>query len=255
MKDERRKIGEYGKEALERKLKNLKIDFEENVDIIAKHLGYRNRIDFFYALSQDEARISDIKNYTIENGKIVFKKEEDEIDIKSAPIVEELKKIQRPAKANRSNILVNGEPADMYQFSLATCCNPVQGDEIFAYLTSNQGLKIHRTSCSNATHLLANYGYRVLKADWEDSINSNFVVELLVTGVDSGPGVIQMLTNELSNKLGINIKSFSIEGKEGFFEGRIGIVVLNKDQLNLVVQSLEKLPGISSVVRTDRTFK
>jgi len=255
MKEERRKIGEYGKEALERKLKNLKVDFEENVDIIAKQLGFRTRIDFFYALSQDEAKISDIKNYTIESGKIVFKKEEEEPDTKAAPIVEELKKIQRSAKANRSNILVNGEPADMYQFSLATCCNPVHGDEIFAYLTSNQGLKIHRTSCSNATHLIANYGYRVLKADWEDSINSNFVVELLVTGVDSGPGVIQTLTNELSNKLGINIKSFSIEGKEGFFEGRIGIVVLNKDQLNLVVQSLEKLEGISSVVRTDRTFK
>ncbi|MBP6237078.1 MAG: bifunctional (p)ppGpp synthetase/guanosine-3',5'-bis(diphosphate) 3'-pyrophosphohydrolase [Saprospiraceae bacterium] len=255
MKEERRKIGEYGKEALERKLKNLKIDFEDNVDLITKQLGFRSRIDLYYALSQDEAKISDIKNYTIESGKIVFKKEEEEPDTKSAPIVEELKKIQRPAKTNRSNILVNGEPADMYQFSLATCCNPVHGDEIFAYLTSNQGLKIHRTSCSNATHLLANYGYRVLKADWEDNVNSNFVVELLVTGVDSGPGVIQTLTNELSNRLGINIKSFSIEGKEGFFEGRIGIVVLNKDQLNLVVQSLEKLEGISSVVRTDRTFK
>ena len=251
MKEERRKIGEYGKEALERKLKNLKLDFEENVDIIAKQLGFRNRVDFYYALTQEDVRISDIKNYTIENGKIVFKKDEDE-EVKIAPIDEELKKIQRPAKANRSNILVNGEPVDMYQYSLATCCNPVQGDDIFAYLTTKDGLKIHRTSCSNATHILANYGYRVLKADWEGRVSNNFVVELLVTGVDSGPGVIQMLTNELSNKLGINIKSFSIEGREGFFEGRIGIVVLNKDQLNLVVQSLERLPGISSVIRTDR---
>ena len=251
MKEERRKIGEYGKEALERKLKNLKLDFEENVDLIAKHLGYRNRVDFYYALTQEDVKISDIKNYSIENGKIIFKKDEDE-ETKIAPIDEELKKIQRPSKTNRSNILVNGEPADMYQYSLATCCNPVQGDDIFAYLTTKDGLKIHRTSCSNATHILANYGYRVLKADWEGRVSNNFEVELLVTGVDSGPGVIQMLTNELSNKLGINIKSFSIEGREGFFEGRIGIVVLNKDQLNLVVQSLERLPGISSVIRTDR---
>ncbi|MBK7634418.1 MAG: bifunctional (p)ppGpp synthetase/guanosine-3',5'-bis(diphosphate) 3'-pyrophosphohydrolase [Saprospiraceae bacterium] len=253
MKEERRKIGEFGKEALERKLKNLKIDFEDNVDTITKNLGFKTRIDLYYALSQDEARITDIKNYTIESGKIVFKKEDEEE--KSAPITEELKKLQRPSKTNKSNILVNGEPADMYQYSLASCCNPVQGDEIFAYLTSNQGLKIHRTSCSNATHILANFGYRVLKADWEDSVNSNFIVELVVTGVDSGPGVIQMLTNELSNKLGINIKNFSMEGKEGFYEGKIGIVVLNKDQLNIVVQALEKLPGVSSVVRTDRAYK
>jgi guanosine-3',5'-bis(diphosphate) 3'-pyrophosphohydrolase len=254
MKEERRKIGEFGKEALERKLKNLKIDFEDNVDTITKNLGFKTRIDLYYALSQDEARITDIKNYTIENGKIVFKKEEED-ETKSAPVAEELKKLQRPSKTNKSNILVNGEPADMYQYSLASCCNPVQGDEIFAYLTANQGLKIHRTSCSNATHILANFGYRVLKADWEDSVNSNFIVELVVTGVDSGPGVIQMLTNELSNKLGINIKTFSMEGKEGFYEGKIGIVVLNKDQLNIVVQALEKLPGVSSVVRTDRAYK
>lgn len=255
MKEERRKVGEYGKEALERKLKNLKVDLEENVDIISKQLGFKSRIDLYYALSVEDVKISDIKNYTIESGKIVFKKEEDDEPNKDAPIAEELKKIQRPAKGNRSNILINGEPADMYQYSLAACCNPVQGDDIFAYLTSTAGLKIHRTNCSNAVQILANYGYRVLKADWEDSVNSNFVVELLVTGIDSGPGVIQSLTNELSNKLGINIKSFSIEGKEGYFEGRIGIVVLNKDQLNIVVQTLEKLEGISSVVRTDRTFK
>jgi len=255
MKEERRKIGELGKEALERKLKNLKLDFEENIDAIARHLGFRSRGDLFYAISREEAKLSDVRNYTIENGKIIFKKDEEETETKNAPVLEELRKIQLPSKAGRSHILVNGEPADLYQYSLATCCNPVHGDEIFAYLTSGQGLKIHRTSCSNATHLLANYGYRVLKADWEDNTNSSFVVELLVTGIDSGPGVIQTLTHELSNKLGINIKSFSIEGKEGYFEGRIGIIVLNKDQLNLVVQSLEKLQGISSVVRTDRTLK
>ncbi len=254
MKEERRKVGEYGKEALERKLKNLKIDLEDNVDIISKQLGFKSRIDLYYALSVEDAKISDIKNYSIENGKIVFKKEEDEEPNKDTPIAEELKKLQRPAKANRSNILINGEPADMYQYSLAACCNPVQGDDIFAYLTANAGLKIHRTSCSNAVQILANYGYRVLKAEWEENANTNFIVELLVTGVDSGPGVIQSLTNELS-RLGINIRSFSIEGREGYFEGRIGIIVLNKDQLNVVVHTLEKLEGISSVVRSDRTFK
>ncbi|MBK9256104.1 MAG: bifunctional (p)ppGpp synthetase/guanosine-3',5'-bis(diphosphate) 3'-pyrophosphohydrolase [Saprospiraceae bacterium] len=253
MKEERKKAGEYGKEALERRLKTLKVDMEENVETIAKHFGFKSRGDLYYALSNEDMKISDIKNYTVESGKLIFRKIE-ELP-KAAPIAEELKKLQRPAKINKSNILVNGEPADMYQYSLASCCNPVQGDDIFAYLTTASGLKIHRTSCANATHLLANYGYRVLKADWVDNNLTNFVVELKVTGVDSGPGVIQMLTNELSINLGINIRSFSIAGKEGFFEGKIGIVVLNKDQLKLVIQSLEKMDGISSVERTDKTFK
>jgi GTP diphosphokinase / guanosine-3',5'-bis(diphosphate) 3'-diphosphatase len=254
MKEERKRQGEYGKEALERRLKTLKLDFEENVEIIAKHFGHKSRGDLYYALSNEDMKISDIKNFIIENGKISFKPPSELV--KSSPITEELKKIQqRPSKQNRSNILINGEPADMYQYSLASCCNPVQGDDIFAYLTTNAGLKIHRTSCSNATHLLANYGYRVLKADWEDNQLSNFVVELKVSGIDSGVGVIQALSNEISNKLGINIRSFSIEGHGGFFEGKISIFVLNKDQLNQVVQSLENLEWVSSVERTDKKFK
>ena len=234
--------------------KTLKLDFDENVEIIAKNFGFKSRVDLYYALSNDEMKISDIKNFTIENGKISFKPASELV--KNAPITDVLKKIQqRPSKANKSNILVNGEPADIYQFSLASCCNPVPGDDIFAYLTSNSGLKIHRTSCPNATNLLANYGYRVLKADWEDNQQSNFVVELKVTGIDSGVGVIQALSNEISHKLGINIRSFSIEGNEGFFEGKIGIFVLNKDQLNQVVHSLENLEWVSTVERTDKRFK
>ena len=254
MKEERKKQGEYGKEALERRLKTLKLDFEDNVETIAKHFGFKSRGDLYYALSNEDLKISDIKNFVIESGKISFKPDS-EVS-KSAPITEELKKIQqRSGKVNKSNILVNGEPADMYQYSLAQCCNPVPGDDIFAYLTINSGLKIHRTNCPNATQLLANYGYRVLKADWEDSQASNFVVELKVTGIDSGVGVIQALSNEISNKHGLNIRSFNITGNEGLFEGRISIFVLNKDQLNRVVQALENLEWISSVERIDKGIK
>lgn len=253
MKEERKKQGEFGKEALERRLKTLKIDFDDNVEAIVKQFGFKSRGDLYYALANDELKISDIKNFELENGRIVFKPL---VEVsKTAQLSEALQKIKKTKSVNKSNILVNGEPADMYQYSLASCCNPVPGDDIFAYLTAGSGLKIHRTSCANATHLLANYGYRVLKAEWEDNARTNFVVELRITGIDSGVGVIQSLSNEISNKLGINIRSFSIEGKEGFFEGRIGIFVANKDQLNQVVNALENLEWISSVERTDKSFK
>lgn len=253
MKEEKRQIGEFGKEALERKLKNLKIDLEENVDNLAQHFGYKSRIDYYYAITQEEVKLSDLKNFNIENGKLIFVKEVVDTH-KDSQVTDAAPKPTKNSKTNKSHILVNGEPGDIYQYSLASCCNPVQGDDIFGYLTSKEGLKIHRTTCPNAVHLLANYGYRVLKADWEGSAKSNYIVELLVTGVDSGPGVIQILTNELSNNLGVNIKSFSIAGNEGFFEGRIGIVVLNKNHLNLIIQSLEKLPGISSVIRLENAL-
>jgi len=125
----------------------------------------------------------------------------------------------------------------------------VIGDDIFAYVTSNAGVKIHRINCPNATHLMASYGYRVQKAEWVTSGNVQSVVNLKITGVDSGPGVIERVTNKISSGLGINIRSLSIEGKEGYFEGKVSLVVSNKNQLNMVIRSLKNLQGISSVYR------
>jgi len=248
MKEEKRKFGEVGKESLERKLKNLKLDFEENADFLVKYYGYASRPDLYVAITNDQVKLTDLKNIPIENAKFVAKKE-----LQAEPKAD-TEIIPRKVSANKSQILVNGEPADLYEFSFANCCSPVQGDDIFAYLSAS-GLKIHRTNCPNATQLLANYGYRVMKAEWDTNPLGTYVVDLLISGIDSGIGVIQMLTNEISQKLGINIRSFSIEATEGMFEGRISIYVSNVDQLKLVVNAIEKLPGISSVSRLDKSGK
>ena len=128
----------------------------------------------------------------------------------------------------------------------------MQGDDIFGYLTLGSGLKVHRINCKNATHLLANFSYRVLKAEWDGLTETNFMVDLEIEGVDSGPGVIQKISNELSNNLSINIRSFSIEGTEGYFKGKVGIFVLNKDQLRKVIDSIKKLEGIANVTRINK---
>jgi GTP pyrophosphokinase len=111
-------------------------------------------------------------------------------------------------------------------------------------------MKIHRFNCSNASNLFTNYGYRILKAEWAGNAKSGFVVELKITGVDTGPGVIQNLTNVLSNNMGVNIKSFSISGEEGIFEGRIKIIVKDKDQLNAVIKRIKAIESISTIDRT-----
>ena len=90
-----------------------------------------------------------------------------------------------------------------------------------------------------------------MKAEWARKAGTNFTVVLSIIGVDSGPGVITVLSNEISNKLGINIRSFSIEGDEGYFEGKVSIFVKNKDQLNHVIHSIKKLDGITNVTRIE----
>lgn len=248
MKEEKRKQGELAKEAIQRKLKNMKLLSEENIDFLVKHYGYKNRPDLYVAVALEKVKVTGFKNIPVENNKFVVIKSKSvdltDDDLTPAPV--------RKLDNNKSNILVNGEPIDLFKYELATCCSPVQGDSIFAYTNSQNELKIHRQNCSNATHLLANYGYRVINAEWANQVGNNFVVDLMITGVDSGIGVIQALTNEISTKLGVNIRSFSIDGVEGYFEGKISVIVINKNQLNVVMKAVEKLDGISTVTRIDK---
>ncbi len=252
MKEEKRKKGEIGKETLMRKLKNNKLNFNDNIDFLVKHYGFISRPDLYYAISTEAVKVPDFKKFEVEGGKIksYILDEPKEVDV---PKTEESKLTRKQKKDARnlsnSNILLNGESADNYEFTLAKCCTPVQGEDIFGYLTAGEGLKIHRSNCKNATHLLANFSYRILKAEWANQSSKNFIVELSITGVDSGPGVITAISNEISNKLGVNIRSFSIQGYEGYFEGKVSIFVKNKDQLHLVINSIQKLEGITHVSR------
>lgn len=246
LKEEKKRAGEIGKESLMRKLDHMKVDFEENVDMLVQFYGMQSRPDLFAAIASDQVQLSDLKNFDVQGRRLVLKEIE-------RPVIEEPLPVERRKKSRKTNgeprIRIDGAKGDDYNYSLATCCNPVQGDDIFAYVTAASGTKIHRTNCPNATHLMANYGYRVLKAEWDTNTHTNFVVDLKINGVDDGPGVIERVTNKISSNLGINIRSLSIEGNEGYFEGRISLVVINKDQLNLVIRSLKALEGISEVTR------
>ena len=248
MKEERKKLGELGRETLERKLKNLKVDYDESVEKLVRYHGLNSHVDLYFSIANGDLTVNDLlKHFKAEGNKLVEIQEE---------IIEETKPSAAPKQGRKSLdakpvLFVNGEPADQYDYSFATCCNPVQGDPIFAYVTSKSGLKIHRANCPNATNLMANYGYRVMKAEWGVKTNNTFVANLRITGIDDGPCVIEKLTNSLSSHLGINIRSFSIEGNEGYFEGKISLLVSNTDQLNAAIKTLKTLNNVSSVIREE----
>ena len=243
LNEKTKQIAELGKEALTRKLKNLKVDFERNTDIVVSHFNYKNRKDLYLAIHNEEIKLNELnKHFVVEAGdlKPLIVKEIEQTYAPSVPVKRDTKEVL---------LKINNEPADNFQFELSGCCSPVPGDQIFAFLTTNAGMKIHRMSCSNASNLFTNYGYRILKAEWTNKSSKDFMVEIKITGVDSGPGVIQTLTNEISNNLNVNIRSFSIEGDEGIYEGKLKIIVKDKNQLTVVMRALKGLENISTVER------
>ena len=240
-----KELAGLGMEALKRKFRNMKADFENNIDQLVSHFKLKNRKELYLAINSEEIRISEItKVFKVENGLLTLKEKKQRAPQEVRRTPSQTEKIEKDQL-----IKINDEPADNYKYELSPCCNPVPGDRIFAFLTSSAGMKIHRMNCTNASNLFTNYGYRILKAEWTSSSGKDFMAEIKITGIDSGPGVIQTLTNEISNNLSVNIRSFAIEGDEGVYEGRLKIIVKDKNQLNHVIRSLKRLENISTVER------
>ena len=228
-------------------MKHLKVDFEEGVDFLVKHFKFTKRTELYFAIHMEDIKLNeDLKEFVVDVNRLAYKEEE----VKK-PVESEIKETTFwSPEMNKSKLIINGEPADRYKYSLASCCNPVNGDPIFSFLTAASGLKIHRANCPNATHLMANFGYRILKAEWTNVGATNFVVDLKITGVDTGVGIIEQLTHTISSQLGVNIRSFNIKGEEGVFEGRISLVVTNTMMLNDTINALLKLDMVSTVSRS-----
>ena len=254
LKEERIQLGSLGKEILERKLKALKIEGEENLDFLVKHFGMSSRLDLYYGVFREQINLSEIKNIRFENGRLLAQEalkdneREEKIEKTSHNINGLYDTLAQKRQFKKPKLMVDGEDASTYVYSLATCCNPVMGDDVFAYVTSKHGIKIHRNTCPNAEYLQATFGYRIKKAEWVETAGSSFVAELLITGMDD-MGVILRLSNVIANKLKVNMRSFSMNGGEGHFEGRISVEVNSKEQLNQVISELKLLEEVNTVAR------
>lgn len=252
LKEEKRKQGEYGKETLMRKLKSMKANFDDyNVDFLVKHVNLESRMEFYYAIAKGTIQLQQaLKELDVEGGKL-YKHEEIIIEDKSEWIPKPSQKRNNKKPDGKPKLMINGEDASKINYVLANCCNPVQGDEVFGFLSIGGMIKIHRTSCPNSTNLMAKYGYRVLKAEWLNSQNTSFTVDLGLTGIDS-IGVVQRLTDVITTKLRINMRSIFLEGSnEGYYKGKIRVVVYNKDQLHFLMQTLREMDEVNSVHRIE----
>ena len=144
--------------------------------------------------------------------------------------------------------LVFGKDEQQLDYKIASCCNPIAGDDVFGFLTVTEGIKVHKKNCPNAVQLQGSYNYRVQKAKWIDSSQREFKAELLITGIDA-MGLVNNVTKEVSNNLNIDMKRVHFDTDDGIFKGKIVVVVKNKNILDNLVQNIKKINGIDKVTR------
>jgi GTP pyrophosphokinase len=245
LKEEKRQIADLGKSILERKFNAIGAVYNQaNIEELAGFYKSGSTLDLLYDIAVKKNELKELKEFTVHGDKIIAPKPVKILEEKIEPVE------PKPLSKKDTELIIFGESSDKILYTLANCCKPIPGDDVFGFVTTGEGLKIHRTNCPNATRLLANHAHRVVKTKWAKNKEISFLTGLKIVGLDD-VGVIHKITNLLSGELKLNIAAMTIEANHGVFEGNVKIFVQDKEHLNVVVNKLLELPGIERVDRYD----
>ncbi|HYV55823.1 MAG TPA: TGS domain-containing protein, partial [Chitinophagaceae bacterium] len=244
LKEEKRKVAEDGKYALQKKLEGMGAAFaQHNIEELMNWYKFSSPLDLFYQIAIKNIDLKDLKEFKVVHG--------DKLESPKPKQIHELKPEIVPSIPKKdAELIIFGESSDKIVYNLANCCKPIPGDDVFGFVTTGKGLTIHRTNCPNAAKLLSSYGHRVVKTKWAKNKEISFLTGLRIIGLDD-VGVVNKITNLISGELKINIAAITIEAKEGLFEGNMKVYVHDKEELDELVNRLKALQGIHSVDRFD----
>lgn len=243
LKEEEKRIAGDGRETLQRKFKQLDITFNsENVSILERFYQIHSATELYYQIAKGKIDLSKLRTLEVDNKHFVLPKAN---TTKLRP--SSLKNIINCVD-NKKDTIVIGEDFKNVEYKLANCCTPIPGDDVFGFITTTEGIKIHRVNCPNATALMSNYAYRVLKAKWQSQKLREQLTGLTVTGIDD-MGIVNRITNIISLEHNVNMKSISFESNDGIFEGNIKLYVYDTEHLDKIITKFEQIEGVKSVVR------
>ena len=241
IKENKKQIGEEGKEILRRKLKQLKINFNENnINKIQNFFNLQTSLDLFYRIGIGTIDNSELKKYANSQNAIIkfFRRK-----ISDKPL-------------NKSNDTINttydqlvfGNNDERLDYTLSNCCSPVAGDKVFGFVTVNDGIKVHKYDCKNSISMQSKFAYRILKCKWIDSTQHDYTSKIQIIGIDN-IGLVNQITTVISENLSINMRKMSFDTEGDTFKGSITFRVKNKNIVDKLIQRIKKIKGVYKVVR------
>jgi GTP pyrophosphokinase len=246
LKEDKKKLAEEGKEIVLRKLRQGKEEpTQQLMEQMREYFKMAANFDLYYRVGKGFITTADIKKF-IEN-KPQLLKARPPLQLQETKTSDT--EVGKP-KGRYDDILLIGEDMDVVDYKLAKCCTPIPGDDVFGFVTVNEGIKIHRTNCPNAPVLLSHHGNRVVKAKWTSQHEVAFLTGLKIRGTDR-VGLINDVTKIISEELKINMSSMSIHTESGIFEGEIMLYVNDTRHLEQMIEKLRSVEGVVKVSRFD----
>ncbi|HMU70786.1 MAG TPA: TGS domain-containing protein, partial [Chitinophagales bacterium] len=245
LKEEKRAIAAEGRIILEKKLKSHKAElFDRNLQLLMEFYHQPTSLELCYRIGTKDIALKELKDFGVHQGKLIPPSKD-----KQKPV--DLAKLEKLATSN-AELLIFDNALDDIKYSLAKCCNPIVGDDVFGFITINEGIKIHKTSCPNATEMMSKYGYRIVRTRWTQHKDIAFLTGVKVTGLDD-VGLVNKVTNIISGEMRLNMQSLLMDAKDGVFEGTIKVFVKNTDELDKLMNKLRTMKGVISVTRLETT--
>ena len=245
-----KKIAEEGKELLTRKLKHLKITISEQViNELVNFFRLKTSLDLFYRVGIGAIENQQLKDYAAQKSNSIINFFKNKIKRNKDTADED---IHKQVISSNYDMLVFGTEHDKLDYKLSQCCNPIPGDDVFGFVTINEGIKVHKKDCPNAIGMQSNYAYRIMSAKWIDSSQEEFKAIINITGMDV-LGLTNQLTKVISNNMSVNIQSISLSTDAGIFHGQIAVIVKNNTILKKMINAIKKIDGVDKVTREYRT--
>ena len=244
LNSEKKNLAKEGKEKLRRKLKQLRLTLNDRmINELQKFFKLSTSLDLFYRVGINTIDNAMIKKFSSSRSNVFISYIKNKIRRK--PLENETDKQEITKKYD---LLVFGNDEEKLDYKTSTCCNPIPGDNVFGFITINDGIKIHKKNCPNALSMQSNYDYRIIRAKWIDSTQEEFTVSIDLTGIDK-IGLLNNITNVISGNMNINMRKLNLETDGGVFKGNIIISVKTNNLVNKVIEKLKKLNGIEKVKR------
>lgn len=245
LKEMESRSGELGKELLQRRCKNRKVNIEDaDISKVSKKLGYKTLTEFYMAIAAEKLEVNDVIEAYLE---MVRKAAEGAEHISADTYVMHQQEEVGGEKAD--DVVVIGEGIKGINYRLAKCCNPIYGDDVFGFISAEGVIKIHKSDCPNAANIRERYPYRIIRTRWSGKIGSQFGVTLRIVGRDD-IGIVTNITSIINKEKGTSLRNISIESHDGIFNGFVVVGISDQSSLNQLIRKLKTVKGVKDVQRS-----
>ena len=245
LNDVQAKERSLGREMLERKLKNHKMELDENVmHAIIRKFGFKEASDFYLQIARGE----------LDTGRVIEMLNQQSSANDQSPVETEsasnfVLDTTRLSQENvKDDVLIIDRKLTGVDYHLSRCCHPIYGDPVFGFVSVTGGIKIHRLDCPNAAELRRRYAYRIVKAKWSGKGESTYPITLRLVGNDD-IGIISNVTSIINKEDKLILRAININSHDGLFSGNVTILVDDTAQLEALIKKLRTVKGIKQIER------